>query len=133
MLAAALRAHVHLARDELEPAIRILTDLQPTAPLWRYTWEFHEALAAERIRLARALLATGDYERALHFASLFDQPGPVTYLAYLGPSLEIRARAAAALGRTQQEREFRDRLRHLGWETGEAPLLMKGPLLAIRP
>ena len=129
MLAAALDAHAALARGEEDEGIRRLAELKPTAPLWQYFWEFHEALAPERIRWARALLAKGEYQEALRVASLFDHPSPVTYIAYLAPSLAIRLRAAEALGRTDLVTQFRNRLVRLGWEGAEVPLSMEGPLI----
>ena len=129
MLSAALDAHTALAEGDRETAIRRLSELSPTAPLWKYFWEFHEALAPERIRLARALLDRGDYQEALRVASLFDHPAPVTYLAYLAPSLAIRLRAAEALGRSDLVVEYRQRLVRLGWANGDVPLSMTGPLL----
>jgi hypothetical protein len=129
MLADALRGHAALARGEAGEAIRRFQELKPTAPLWRYFWEFHEALAPERIRLARELLKEGSYEEAIRVASVFDHPSPITYLAYLAPSLSIRLRAAEALGRTDLSARLRERLRHLGWADGAVPLSMSGPLL----
>lgn len=133
LLAAALTGHLALSRGDPDEAVRVFEDLSPTAPPWRLYWELHEALAIERILLARALLVAGDYQAAHDVASVFDHGVPITYLAYLAPSLEIRRRAAEALGRTDWANKYRSRLLELGWPSGEVPLSMSGRLIELTP
>jgi tetratricopeptide (TPR) repeat protein/tRNA A-37 threonylcarbamoyl transferase component Bud32 len=129
MLADAVEARITEARGSHEAAIEAYRALSPSAPPSRLYWQFHESLAAERIRHARLLLATGSYDEALRIASIFDHAVPFTYVMYMAPSLEIRARAAEALGMADVGRDARDRLAHLGWPDGRVPLSMTGPLL----
>ncbi|HSM60035.1 MAG TPA: hypothetical protein VK849_04520, partial [Longimicrobiales bacterium] len=133
LLASALEAHAALARGDGAEAIRRYADLTPTAPLWRYYWELHEALAPERIRWARALLQAGDPQGALDVASIFDHPAPITYVAYIAPSLAIRLAAAEALGLEDLSARFRQRLARLGWPGAHVPLSPTGPPLGTSP
>jgi tetratricopeptide (TPR) repeat protein len=129
LMATGLAGHAAEARGEYEEAIRAYSSLSPNAPLWRLRDDFHEALAPERLRLARAHLRNRDYLEAIAVATLFDHPAPVTYLAYLAPSLAIRLRAAEALRRTDLANRYRQRLIQLGWENADVPLSMTGPPL----
>lgn len=129
ILAAALAADALFAAGRTAEALEGFKALRATAPLHSYYWELDEPLAPERILQARALLAAGDHEGAIRVASLFDHPSPILYVAFLGPSLAIRARAAEALGRRAAAEEYRTRLVRLGWPNGEVPLSLSGPLL----
>jgi Protein kinase domain len=129
LFADALAAHAALARGDDTAALDLLSKLRPNASPDRMFYEFHEALAPERIREARLLLEMERYQEALDMASAFDHPAPVSYLAYLAPSLGIRLRAAEALGRDDLASEYRERLRLLGWSDGDVPLSPTGPLL----
>jgi Protein kinase domain len=129
LLADALAAEAALARQDDASALELLSSLQPNASPDRMFYEFHEALAPERIREARLLLTLERYQEALDVASVFDHPAPVSYLAYLAPSLGIRLRAAEALGRDDLVIRFRQRLTLLGWPGGDVPLSPTGPLL----
>lgn len=133
LLGTALRGHIALARGKEEDAVRLFASLSPSAPPGGYYWGLHEALAIEKILLARALLNMDRNEEALEVASAFDHPIPITYLAYLAPSLEIRRRAAQALDRLDLAEGYRRRLADLGWANGEAPLSMSGPLFSSHP
>jgi hypothetical protein len=130
LLARAARAHATWAGGSRAEALRQLESLEPNAPLWELYWELDEPLGLEKILLARGLLEDGDLEGALREAARFDHPSPVTYLAYLAPSLAIRARAAEALGRRDAARTYRARLERLGWPDGYVPLAPSGPLIA---
>ncbi len=133
LLSSAVAGHLALSRGETDEAVRVFEELSPTAPPWRLYWELHEALAIEKILLARALLARGDNQAAHDVAATFDHGVPITYLAYLAPSLEIRRRAAEALGKSAWADEYRIRLLELGWPNGEVPLSLSGRLIEFTP
>jgi hypothetical protein len=84
------------------------------APRDSLLWLYFEPLAPDRLTLARLLLATGRPAEALAHASAFDHQQPVVFLAFLRPSLELRAQAAERLGNTTRAAAFRARLRALG-------------------
>jgi hypothetical protein len=90
-------------------ALEQLRRLVPTTDDWgALTWYPWEALGAERLLLARLLLARGEALAALQVASNFDAPSPVTYLPYLPASLVVRIEAAERLG----DGKLAERLRH---------------------
>jgi hypothetical protein len=63
--------------------------------------------------LAQLLLRRREYDAALRTAGSLDATEPIGYPMYLPGSLEVRAHAAAALGRTQLAAEYRQRLERL--------------------
>jgi hypothetical protein len=128
-----IEAVAALGRTSDQEAADSLSAVRPAATLWNYYWTLDEPRAIERILLARALLRQGDHLNAHDIAAQFDHPAPISFVAYLAPSLEIRRRAAEALGRTASAREYSDRLIRLGWEDGEIPLVLDGPVLLSPP
>ncbi len=98
LLANVVSAHLTLARKDTAGAVQRLMRLTPNAPLEDLEWQPWEALAGERLTLARLYLAKGDYTLADQVAGRLEASQPVTYLAYLPAALAVRAAAAAALG-----------------------------------
>jgi serine/threonine protein kinase len=99
LLAAVMAAHMALAAGDSSTALTRLAALHPTAPLGDLEWQPWESLAAERLALARLLLARGEYGRADEVAALLQAPQPVFYLTYFPAALAVRTRAAVAMGR----------------------------------
>jgi tetratricopeptide (TPR) repeat protein len=113
LLAASLDARVVLAQGDSSGALERLRALAPTADDVSLVWSPWEGLGAERLLLARLLLAKGETLAALQVASNFDAPSAVTYLPYLPASLELRAKAAARLGDEKLVNRLRQRQRML--------------------
>jgi serine/threonine-protein kinase len=114
LLADALACHRELARGDTAGAIARLRALTPTARRDSLATELPEPLAVERMLLADLLLARGEFEEAHWVAAVFDHPGPLMFLPFLGRSLEVRLRAAEALGWEDRADRYRERLRALG-------------------
>jgi Tfp pilus assembly protein PilF len=108
-----LNARLVLAKGDTDQAIAQLAALKPTAVRRDVAWQPWAALGVERLLLAELLVARGRYENALRVASQLDATEPVTYLLYLRPSLELRLRAARALGDTKLASRYEARLRGL--------------------
>jgi hypothetical protein len=83
------------------------------APRDSLSWEYFEPLAPDRLTLARLLLLRGRPKEAYREASVFDQPQPISFLAFLRPSIEIRIAAATAWGELALAAQLRARLRAL--------------------
>jgi hypothetical protein len=111
--AQALGAHQLLARGDSARALERLTSLAPSAAGSALTWSPWEALAGERMTLARLLLARGDYARAEAVAGQIDASLPVVHLMYLRPSLSLRAAAAQAVGASARAQGYRAELARL--------------------
>jgi len=116
-LSRSVRAHALLQRGDSAGAERLFRALL-TAPInvAELAWDEAEAMAGERLRLAELLLARGAAQEALDVASVHDAARPVVHLLVLRQSLELRARAASALGNSSLERHYRSRLSALGGE-----------------
>jgi len=106
-------AYLAVARHDTVKAIAILDALVPTAAHREVEYSLWESLAPERILQCRLLLARGRYADAARLASLFDQPNVFVHQLFLPASLEIRARAANAMGDRVRDTRFRDRLTRL--------------------
>jgi hypothetical protein len=113
ILVSAMEARLTLLRGDTAGALARLSSLTPNAPRADLAWQPWESLGAERLTLAELLLALGRYEAAANVTAVFDSPQPVTFLIYLPASLRIRARAAAATGRSDLAEHFRRRLERL--------------------
>ncbi|MGQ0647975.1 MAG: protein kinase domain-containing protein [Gemmatimonadaceae bacterium] len=113
LLSTASAAHLALARGDSSGAMRVLSQLRPTAQITDLFWQMWESLGAERLALARLQFARGQFEPAMRTAALLDAPSPVAYLVYYADALELRAAAARALGRTDLERVVNARLARL--------------------
>jgi hypothetical protein len=114
MLAEALAADLALLTDSPDVAISRFRALRTTAPSGQLTWQPDEALATERMTLARLLLRTKRYQEAHDVAAVFDHPTPISYLYFLPESLSIRYAAARALGWKRQAQGYEERLREIG-------------------
>ncbi len=113
MVADGLRVRLLLARVDTSNALALLRKLRPNAPPDRIRNLPFEALAWERIMLARLLLARRQYVDAIRAAETFDRPQPDWYLPHLGESLRIRASAARVLDLDDRANEYEARLRRL--------------------
>lgn len=113
LLSSASLAHLALARSDTDGAMHALSQLRPNAPMTDLFWRMWESLGAERLALARLQYARGQFESAMRTAALLDAVSPIAYLVYYADALEVRLRAAQALGRSDLERVFRERLARL--------------------
>jgi hypothetical protein len=114
LASASMNARAALLDGDTVGAIAQLQKLPMVAPRDSLLWLYFEPLAPDRLTLARLLLATGRPAEALAHASAFDHQQPVVFLAFLRPSLELRAQAAEQLGNASRAAAFRARLRALG-------------------
>ena len=110
LVASAIGARAALARGDTTAAMRRLAALRPAASRTELTWYAWEALAAERVLLARLLLSRHDYAGAERVASQVDGLQAVASLIFLEPALQIRAQAAEAAGDAATARRVRQRL-----------------------
>jgi len=113
LLVEVLNAWQALALADTTLAIDRLQALAPVDAPLDLAWGVWESLGAERMILARLLMARGDYAAAMRIAEYLDHPEIVIYIAYLPVSLELRAQAAEALGRASLAEEYRSRLNQL--------------------
>jgi hypothetical protein len=114
LLADAVTCHRTYARGDTVGAISCLRALRPTGRRDVVAGDLIEPLAVERSLLADLLLARGEFEEAHRVAAVFDHPGPLMFLPFLGRSLEVRLRAAEELGWEDRAAEYRARLQALG-------------------
>jgi hypothetical protein len=77
-------------------------------------WDVGESLAADRLLLAELLLNRGQAAEAMSVARVFDHPAPAVFLPFLPASLNLRRRAALALGEQKEARRLESRLAALG-------------------
>ena len=96
--AAAVRGHLAVARGDTSAAVERFREATSIGIGRGLTWELAAPLVAERLALAELLLATGRPREAATVAAVFDHPEPLLFLVGLRPSLEIRLRAARAMG-----------------------------------
>jgi serine/threonine-protein kinase len=109
LLSNVVSADAALARGDSTGALQQLMRLTPNASLEDLEWQPWEALAGERLTLARLYLARGDYPRADQVAGRLEASQPVIHLAYLPAALAVRAEAAAALGEASRAAIYRRR------------------------
>lgn len=102
-----------LAAADTSRAIAVFQASTPRDPPNELTWGVWQALGAERLTLARLLLARGEYGPALHAASQLDHPQPMVFRSYLPESLRIRAQAAEAMDLPTEAAEYLSRLEFL--------------------
>ncbi len=107
-------AHVSLAKGDTADAERRFSALVPAANLETLAWSLWEPLGLERLVLAEVYLAEGRYAEAIRTAAALDAPRPFSYLLYRPASLELRLRAARALGRGDLVRTYEAQLAALG-------------------
>lgn len=111
----AARAHALLAagdsagaRDALRALLR-----RPFAPGGLLTWNPIGAYGAERLLLAQLLLAHGEAAEARTVAASLDAAAPTVFPLFLRASLELRVRAAQALGEAPDVARLRARIARL--------------------
>jgi tetratricopeptide (TPR) repeat protein len=109
----ALVARLALLRADTARALALLDSLQPRGTMAALAWEWLPPLAEERLLLARLLLAKRRYAEALTVAGVFDASQPIAYSMYLPASLDVRIRAAEALGRGDLRKALGARLENL--------------------
>jgi Protein kinase domain len=103
-------AHLARLRGDTASALTLLAGLTPNAAQGDLTWQPWEALAGERLALGEMLLAGGRPEEAEDVLAELDSHRAVVYILYLPASLELRARAADAAGRSDLAARHRQRL-----------------------
>jgi hypothetical protein len=117
----AMAARLALVRGDTVGAIRRLERLHPVVPSSDVAWGVWEPMAAERLLLAQLLVGRGRGQEALDVADSFDR-ALIANLVHWRASLEVRARAAVAVGRLDLVRAYRDRLRTVATSgVGAAP------------
>ncbi|HEX5962464.1 MAG TPA: hypothetical protein VFY42_01965, partial [Gemmatimonadales bacterium] len=107
-------ARLVLLDGDTTGAIERLRRAQSVARQEALVWEIGESLAPDRLLLAELLLARSRPAEALVAAQVFDHQAPAAFLPFLPASLELRRRAALALGSENEARRLRDRLDALG-------------------
>jgi len=120
-LARSIDAFLHLARGDSLAAEKGLTALiLDGARGDQVEWEEASPHGGERLLLAQLLMARKEYQQAMDVASVFDSP-KLVHLIYLRPSLELRARAARALGNSRVQAHYLARLAVLRTEARTTP------------
>lgn len=110
-LAASMTAFLQLARGDSSMAEAAFTKLiVDRARGEGDQWDETTTLGAERLALARLLLARHADQQAIDVASVFDSGWPLIYVQYLPASLEVRARAAKSLGNSALAAHYLARL-----------------------
>ncbi len=84
--------------------------IREDAPSSSLLWDLIAPRGTDRLLLSQLLLVRGRYRRALDVASVFDASWPAVYLFYVPQSLEVRERAATALGDAALAASYRHRL-----------------------
>jgi hypothetical protein len=125
LVARALQAQMVRRQGDSIRAIALLRRLTPAASQAGLSWQPWEALAGERLALAELLLASGHPADADSVVSELDSHRAIVYLVYLPAVLELKARAAEALGRPGMAAANRSRLAAL---RRELPSLLAGKL-----
>jgi hypothetical protein len=110
LLARAMDAHATVAAGDSVGGLAKLAVLRPNAPILDLEWQLWESLPGERLAQARLLFARGEFARADEVAAELQAAQPVAYLTYLPAALELRIRAAVALGETRRAQRLRERL-----------------------
>ncbi len=106
----AMEARLALLQADTARALAVLAAQSPRGTIATIGWEWLPSLAEERMLLAQLLLARRRYADALEVAGVFDASQAMAYTMYLPRSLEVRFRAAQALGRRDLAARFRGRL-----------------------
>lgn len=112
LYAAAAQAHAALATGDTVTAVRALQSLlqRPLPPGNLLTWTPLGGLGAERLQLARLLMAQRKPREAQEVAETLESAAPASFPLYLRASLEVRLAAAIALGETQRAARLQARL-----------------------
>jgi tetratricopeptide (TPR) repeat protein len=120
ILLTVLDGYLALARGDTAEAVVKLDSLRFDGAAGTLEWDLVEPLALERLVLAKAALARGDFSVAEHQAIVFDHPGPIAFLPFIPASLDIRLEAAEALHSSGSAERYRKRLHRLRLENVEA-------------
>jgi len=112
--ASSLDALVALENGDTTTAIRLLESIVPVADRELLNWNFTAPHPMDRLLLARIRMVREEWREAIAVASVFDHSGPIVYLPFLVPSLELRYRAAVQAGDRPLQRDYRQRLEALG-------------------
>ena len=116
-LAQSMDGFVRLAKGDSTGAIDAFTAvIVDGAPAEEVQWDEAWPHAADRLALAELLMARRQYQQAMDIADVFDSP-KLVHLVYLRQSLELRVRAAKALGNSLAEQHYLSRLAALRRET----------------
>jgi hypothetical protein len=110
LLAETMEAHALVASGDSAGGLRRLSALRPNASIADLEWQPWESLAGERLALAELLMARREYAKADTVAAQLQAPEPIVYLTYLPAALQIRIRAALALGENRDAERLRARL-----------------------
>ena len=102
-----------LALADTIEAVERFTSARAVAPPNQLEWTLWEPLAAERLQLARLLLARGDLAAAIEAAESLDHPQSLVSITYVAESLRVRLHAARAQGDEERTGRYEDRLRRL--------------------
>src|SRR5262249_60935662 len=95
-------------------AVGGLPALRPRGDAAGMAWGLGGPAAAERLTLARLLMARHDFRGALRVADTFDHPQPAMDLIFLPASLVIRVQAAEHVRDSRLEKRYREQLSLLG-------------------
>jgi hypothetical protein len=117
LLAHSVAAHAALARADTVVATRLLSTLDPAGGISAIAWRPWMSLGWERLTLAELRLAAGLPGQAFALAANLAAPAPVIYPLYLRWSLDVRRRAAQALGNAGLASAVAETLDRLGSET----------------
>lgn len=126
-LAAAVRAHAILGDGDTTRAVLLLGQLASAGVQTEVAWFGGPPLGLERLVLAELLLMRRRYTEAYDVANAFDHHAPIMFLPLLRRSLEVRARAAEALGQSRVAAAHRARLEVLGSAGREVPVIVGQP------
>jgi len=92
-------AHLALARGDTTEAIRHFSALvRRPAPSDSVSWEDAASLGLERLTLGRLLMARNQFADALSVLEVFDSGAPAFFPLYLPAAVQLRIKAASALG-----------------------------------
>lgn len=114
LLAAIAAAHAELAEGDTTVTIIALQALRSPARQRELAWTPWDALALERLLLARLLMQRGDYEAVLRVGSTFDSTAPIMFIGLRPAALALRADAAERLARRRLASHYRERLAAFG-------------------
>ncbi len=113
-IASVVAANLALVRGDSAEAIRLLSSVRPAGAAHSISWGLWEPAAAERLSLARLLLARHDFQAAIRVADTFDHSQPAVDLIFLPASLMVRVQAAEGLRNPKLQRRYREQLSLLG-------------------
>ena len=113
VMVTALEIQLSLLRGDTAEALRLFSMLTPSGPPTDLEWYPWEAFAVERVKIAEVLADQGRWARAATVAEQFDSPAAVVYVMFIRRALEVRIRAAQAMGQRQLADSLQDRLQRL--------------------